>query len=189
MGQEGGALYKPSHGKRFGYSTIYGRAGEHEQAYITRLWIGRLRLHIFYRGDNDPDCHDHPWDFWTFPLTPYIEEVLTPIRDTSAEGTKPKPQRYQRTRQVVPAWRWSFRPATHTHRVLGPVGDELDQLVATLYKLPQPSIGTGKIITLVWRAKAERPWGFLKDRGGKWCWVGWKDYVFGGGKDAPCSDE
>ena len=44
----------------FGRHTIYDDAGG--TPYMTRYWIGRLRLHIFYRGDADPDCHDHPWD-------------------------------------------------------------------------------------------------------------------------------
>lgn len=43
---------------------------------MTRAWFGRLRFHVFFRGDQDPDCHDHPWGFWTFPLRSYVEEVL-----------------------------------------------------------------------------------------------------------------
>jgi hypothetical protein len=172
MGQNNGKAHKPSMGSLFGISTIYGRAGEHDEPYMTRIWFGRLRLHIFYRGDNDPDCHDHPWDFWTFPLTPYVEEVLVAIRDAIPEGTKPRPQRYQRVRQVVPAFQWTFRKATHTHRVLG-----------RAYK------SNGKIVTIVWRGKGERPWGFIKDREGRWCWVTWKEYVLGGGKDSPCGHE
>lgn len=192
MGQNNGKAHKPSMGSLFGISTIYGRAGEHDEPYMTRIWFGRLRLHIFHRGDNDPDCHDHPWDFWTFPLTPYVEEVLVAIRDAIPEGTTPRPQRYQRVRQVVPAFQWTFRKATHTHRVLGPVGDEVTQTVAKAMRLPSemlPAIGNGKIVTVVWRGKGERPWGFMKDREGRWCWVAWKEYVLGGGKDGPCGHE
>src|SRR5690606_161477 len=65
-----------SAGRFWGKSVIYGKEDDHATPYMTRYWIGRLRLHIFHRGDQDPDCHDHPWSFWTFPFTPYVEEVL-----------------------------------------------------------------------------------------------------------------
>src|SRR3546814_1271720 len=38
---------------------------------------GQLLWHVFYRGDEDPDPHDHPWDFWTRPLFQgYYEELM-----------------------------------------------------------------------------------------------------------------
>ena len=43
--------------------------------YLTRLHLGHLFIHFFNRGDMDRHPHDHPWDFWTFPLTTYYEEV------------------------------------------------------------------------------------------------------------------
>ena len=161
----------------YGKSTIYGKDGEHNTPYMTRWWIGRLRLHVFYRGDADPDPHDHPWPFWTFPLTPYVEEV------TKITGTG-----YKQTRRVVPAFWPSYRAATHTHRVLG----RFDPEKTAMYIPNPPGSGIvpqwrpGKIVTLVWRGKSERPWGFLKNRDGKWCWIAWKEYVFGNGKSAPC---
>lgn len=213
---------KTSSANRFmGFNRIAGVEGEHETNYMTRVWFGRLRLHIFHRGDNDPDCHDHPWDFWTFPLTPYVEEVAEPIRDAMAEypvvekvlagydsdghpeyiehmtmGTPTRPQRYYKRRQIVPAWRWTFRPATHCHRVLGPWARTWDrdyppgsfEDAPDRWEMSSPTVGTGNIVTLVWRGKPRRKWGFLKDREGRWCWIGWKEYVFNGGKDAPCKD-
>lgn len=171
-----------SAGRWFGKSTIYGKEDEHATPYMTRIWLGRLRLHIFWRGDQDPDCHDHPWDFWTFPFTPYVEEVALPNR---FEGG------YDLHRQVVRAWRWSFRPATHTHRVLGRYAGDVVNLMpphwwpeGQLYH--EPTINSKPVITLVWRSEDKRKWGFLKARDGKWCWVHWKSYVFGGGKSAPC---
>lgn len=160
--------------------------------------LGRLRLHIFHRGDQDPDCHDHPWDFWTFPLTPYVEEVAEPtgwgeyeangntysypldsdearFSPLAAERGRPT---YRKRWQVVPAWRLTFRPATHTHRVIG--------RYAGFEQSGVPVVAFAPIVTLVWRGKDERKWGFLKHRDGKWCWVHWKSYVFGGGKSAPC---
>lgn len=155
----------------FGRETIYGAEGEHDTPYLTRFWIGRLRLHIFHRGDADPDCHDHPWDFWTFPLTSYVEEVA--VRAVEQQGSWQRGT-WAREVNVVPAFRWTFRPATHTHRVIGPVDWGLPWLFPT------------KIVTIVWRGRTSRKWGFLKNRDGKWCWIGWRDYVFAGGKHAPC---
>lgn len=171
-----------------GHSTVYGVDGVHRTAYQTRLWIGRLRLHIFHRGDQDPDYHDHPWGFWTFPLTSYVEEVVEVIHhnlvttvdratrtilwDDHAGEYFQAPAvisilTKQPKRQTVRAWHWHYRPATHTHRVLG-------------------ALAGGKIITLVWRERKSRAWGFLKLRDGRWCWQPWKEYVFNGGKSAPC---
>lgn len=152
--------------KFIGWQTIWG--GDHgaRTPYMTRAWIGRLRIHIFHRGDADPDCHDHPWDFWTFPLTPYVEEVV--VNGTGGRA---------RIVDIVPAFRWSFRPATHTHRVLG-IWNRKSSLSYT----------EGKIVTIVWRSAWRREWGFTKIGRGTSCWIHWKDYIFGGGKDAPCGE-
>lgn len=168
-----------------GRSVIYGREGDHDTPYMTRYWIGRLRLHIFWRGDQDPDCHDHPWDFWTFPLTPYAEEVAEPyaVADYADEHDPAElgvtPRKWKKRLQIVPAWRWTFRPATHCHRVIG----RLDHVQTSP---PILHLNSKPIVTLVWRGRPSRKWGFLKNRDGKWCWVAWKEYVFGGGKSAPC---
>ena len=150
----------------FGWQTIYGVDGEHRSPYMTRGWIGRLRLHIFHRGDNDPDPHDHPWSFWTFPLTAYVEEVTEWACSLIVEGHC-KDTYFTRIR-TVRAFRPHYRSANYTHRVIGPVK------------------GSGRIITVVWRGRSARRWGFLKHRDGKWCWVHWKEYIYGGGKTAPC---
>jgi hypothetical protein len=85
--------------------------------YLTRVLLGPLRLHIFHRGDLDPDPHDHPADFWTFPLVSYVEEFRT------ADG-------FTETR-VVRAFRLHHRTAEFAHRVIGPACDRGEQ-VATL---------------------------------------------------------
>lgn len=179
-------------GRFAGWSMIYGRAGEHDSPYMLRLWVGRLRLHVFFRGDLDPDCHDHPWDFWTFPLTPYVEEVAIARRETVAEGVEPLPQRFDLIRQVVRAFEWTYRPATHCHRVIGALDPKsLFRKSATEFAYIRDDlriIEGKKIVTLIWRGKQGRSWGFLKKRDGRWCWTPWKEYVFGGGKDAPCSE-
>lgn len=158
----------------------YAAIEERIMAHMTRYWIGRLRLHVFHRGDQDPDAHDHPWGFWTFPFHSYVEEVVEPD-----EGG------YRTRLQVVRAWRLHYRPATHTHRVLGRYvgpkpGRDPDLYAEGRVLCPHELYVARHIVTLVWRGKDERKWGFLKHRDGKWCWVHWKSYVFGGGKSAPC---
>lgn len=168
----------------FMFRTIYGADGEHRTPYLTQICLGRLRLHIFHRGDADPDAHDHPWDFWTFPLTAYVEEVaIRSLDDRPYDPWEPHRASYRLVRQVVPAFRWSFRPAEHTHRVLG----RYDGGAFVIGALPgPPQVRPGKIVTLVWRGSNRRRWGFLKHRDGHWCWMHWKEYAFGGGKHAPC---
>lgn len=174
--------------KFFGRHSIVGDDGS---PYMTRYWIGRMRLHIFYRGDSDADPHDHPWDFWTFPLTSYVEEYVDEaVTDAMAEmangyeGYWGAPRGYYGATEmqklklrlrderwrIVKAFKLHFRKATHTHRVIGRHGKP------------------GKIVTIVWRGKARgRKWGFLhRDEQGRRCWVPWRTYLYEGGKQAPC---
>ena len=37
-------------------------------------WV-TVMLHCFLRSDNDRAFHDHPWDFISFLLTPYVEHT------------------------------------------------------------------------------------------------------------------
>lgn len=175
----------------FGWHTICGDEGG--TPYMTRIWIGRLRLHVFHRGDADPDCHDHPWDFWTLPLTPYVEEVAEPglarnVQNTRLAAVGDAPIM---TVRVVRAFRLHFRPAEHCHRVLGRYRGwdrgvkAWAEAAPDLYSF-EPIAEAGRIVTLVWRGGRRRKWGFLKHRDGRWCWSPWREYVFGGGKHAPC---
>ena len=179
---------KTSAGRLFGRSVIYGADDGKETPYMTRYWIGRLRLHLFHRGDQDPDCHDHPWGFWTFPFRSYVEEVAIPFdiqdyADHAAEdGDGPAPLKFKKKMNLVRAFRLHYRPATYCHRVIGPWAG--NRVTSSSVHLTVP----GTIPTLVWTEKASRRWGFLKARDGRWCWVHWKEYVFAGGKDAPCSE-
>lgn len=144
---------------------IYGGpgGGESRTCYMTRVLLSpvicgkQLYFHIFHREDLDRDPHDHPFPFWTFPLNKgYIEELFDP---------QTKCFRQQR----VAPWRWSYRPATHTHRVLA------------------TDNGRWPLYTLVVRGTHARSWGF-------WChsseqgkndptrfWTRWQDYMVGGG--------
>lgn len=194
-----------SAGKLFGMNTVTGEDGT---PYMTRAWLGRLRLHVFHRPDHDPDCHDHPWDFWTFPIWPphgYVEEVVDGdlaclARESTIVVRGPNftlhgrdTLQKTRRRQIVRSFWPSYRPAEHCHRVLGAfTGTMIADLFPEIEFRTEgeiseyPQVGHGKIVTFVWRGKAERKWGFLKNRDGQWCWVAWRDYVFGGGKDGPC---
>lgn len=91
------------------------------------------RIHIFWRGDNDRAHHDHPNDFWTFPLIGYWEEVTDLERPDFFQVLYVKP------------WRLHFRPAEYRHRVLG------RKLI--------PGWFNG-FITIVREMPARRSWGF-----------------------------
>lgn len=151
------------------WKTIYGVDGEHRTPYMTRVLIGRLRFHCFHRGDMDPDFHDHPWAFWTFPLTSYLEDVLHPdgILET----------------HTVERFKFHYRPAEYRHRVLHAADQKFDEWGDIIGK-PK------KILTIVWRGKECRKWGFWKPTGEfmQYCFVKWRDYVYGEGKYAPCAD-
>lgn len=160
---------------------LFGRSPGDRSPYMSQLIIGRLRFHLFHRGDEDPDPHDHPWSFTTFPLRSYAEEVTDPA--TNAKRV-----------EVVTAFHLHHRLASYTHRVLYPVRPlSWEDIFHGVHLLRiSPVIAgrwmrdTGPIFTIVWTGKKTRPWGFLKTKDGKWCWVAWREYVFGGGKDSPC---
>jgi len=74
--------------------------------YLTPMtrW-GRLYLHILHRPDADRHVHDHPFDFWTFPLASYVEEI-------GLKGAT----------RVVKPWRLHKRPAEYRHRIISFLG-------------------------------------------------------------------
>lgn len=156
---------------------IYGGPDGQESrvCYMTRIIIGyqhrswkQLYIHIFHREDMDRDPHDHPFGFWTFPLWKgYWEEVFE--HDEYGIGC---------FKMVwVAPWRWHFRPAEHSHRI-----------VAT---------GNGKwpLVTVVIRTKNERRWGFwtrMNNGGARREHTPFREYVYEGvnanvpGPDASC---
>jgi hypothetical protein len=92
------------------------------ERYLTRyiMYVGgaSLRLHKFFRGDDDRAPHCHPFRFWTFPLTDYNETyqaVSARVWDGKG-GLRPVWQ--NRWRRVC-AFRWHYRPAEFRHIVLG----------------------------------------------------------------------
>ena len=138
------------------FETINGAKGNKDM-YLSRMVWGRLRIHCFHRGDNDPDCHDHQWDFWTFPLSRhrYYEQVLEQRTDSN----------YYRTVNVVDGWKWTAVKAEHRHRVLFP---------AKIGEDDKP------IWTIVWTGPVRRPtWGFWIFDKKKPRFIDWKTYIFG----------
>ena len=153
--------------------------------YLTRYSCALLPgyfLHVFNRGDSDPDPHDHPWAFATFPLVAYVEEVW---------------EHGLLTRRMVSAGRWHHRNADYCHRLLGSfwkpaagdgpnVRNEWNVIVPRSYlpwytRLAWLIFGAGKVITIVKHGPATRNWGFrrrvVSDNTASWVWVGWKQYI------------
>jgi hypothetical protein len=110
-----------------------------------------IRLHKFYRGDDDRAPHDHPWAFVTFPLgLGYWEQVF------SSDGSV-------MTRYVAP-WRWHWRPAKYQHIVLGTHAKADKRGVKNW--TPKP------FYTIVLTSRKKQTWGFYPE--GKF--VYWKDF-------------
>lgn len=129
------------------------RVGPADDPYLTRLILGRLRIHKFHRGDHDT-FHDHPFDFWTLPLRSYREEVLERTSWYSAQLAAAF-SNYSRARgeerviahpawyvfsHTVTAWRWHYRPSSYRHRL--------------------PDDQRWPVWTIVWTRPSGRGWGY-----------------------------
>lgn len=122
-------------------------AGSADNPYLHRWYVlprnplCNVYLHKFLRDDDDRALHDHPWSSLSLLLCgKYTEELPGGVR---------------RTRN---RWSWTFRRATHAHRV----------------ELPRDS--NGKPVpawTLFLTGPVVRTWGFHCPGG----WVHWKDFV------------
>ena len=84
-------------------------------AYFSPQRDWTIRLHKFWRGDDLRAPHDHPFDFWTFPLTSYVEDVYELACGPQGSGQ----WEWAITRRVVKAFRWHCRPAEFRHIVIG----------------------------------------------------------------------
>ena len=156
--------------------------------YLTRLVWGQVRVHVFHRGDKDPDLHDHPWGFWTFPLVSYVEEALLPVPHGSLKRDGQQAPRQGREhyvqRRVVERFRWHYREATFAHRVLGRYGG---RGVGPDGSLGYPTVVSGPVYTIIRTdGGLARKWGFWSARGKSWCYTPWRSYIALGGKSAPC---
>lgn len=121
---------------------IYGRDGRDlylRRWHLTpRTRVGQLVLHVFFRGDQDPDPHDHPWDFWTLPLSRngYIEMAPDEAGDLVAVH--------------VPGWCVTHRRAEYAHLIVG----------RCIVRNRQCFVTKGRFATLVWMGQRRREWGF-----------------------------
>lgn len=128
---------KDIRGLRWGFerSRIVAEGEPYMDRWIVYLAGYTIRLHKFYRGDDPTAPHDHPWDFWTFPLTSYIERRFRHCWTS-----------YSGLRMTVKAFRWHFREAEHRHYVLG----RADGQAKPFY-------------TIVVTARLRNMWGFWPD--------------------------
>lgn len=144
----------------FQVTTIFGRDGA--TAYKTDLQIGQFAIHVFWRGDEDPDPHDHQMNFWTFPLVSYLEQVRR--ADGSFHGN------------VVRAFWPHFRPAEYAHRLICRFDGkpmEPGYYGGSAFKPPRLDRHRRPIVTAVWRGRKRREWGFWGRDG----WTPWRDYI------------
>ena len=174
-----------SRGKLYGKSVLAGLDGK--GPYMTRYWLGPFRLHLMHRGDAGRGPHDHPWWFLTFPLNSYVEEVAYQVYGINDPPLPDVPVVKTRL-NIVRRFRFHFRPAHYTHRILGPYdpvmreiramktshpmkwlnflykpGMTLDQVSAMLDYLdikPERRL----IRTLVLRGRSKWAWGFHRLR-------------------------
>lgn len=102
-----------------------------------------LRLHKFYRGDDDKASHTHPWWFITFPLSPYFERMFDRGKSMGS--------------RVVKAFRFHYRPATFEHYVAWGLDlsvSRLDFVTPCYIKRKRP------FYTIVITGRVLNPWGF-----------------------------
>lgn len=122
-----------------------------------KKFVPRVYLHKFYRGDEDPHLHDHPWGFTSLILTRgYWEE--TPAQFGGLRWYKDPDTGDWRSRKFYRRFSVLRRPAVWKHRVI--LKDE------------KP------VWTIVRTGVKERSWGFwIKDKLCPWrnyhsgvCW-------------------
>lgn len=149
---------------------LWGRQGLHNSLYMTRVKLtpttrwGGLYLHIFHRGDADPDPHDHPWEFWTFPLVSYFEMRMS---------ERPRLELHH-----VEALRLHHRPAGYAHRVLGPVDPAYKRIATLVWH------GPGARHWGFWVTSGHPGWDQNAPSCGSRRWVHWRNYLFWKGPEA-----
>lgn len=160
----------------FKFETVYGLEGP----YLTRLVFGRLRFHCFHRGDEDEETHSHPWDFWTFPLVGYYEEVVTcneSDRIIYYGREKVLPWCFYLRTEFVQPFRWHKRRADHSHRILYSARD-ICGMDIKVYKPGFRHARSKNIYTIVWTGKKVQGWGFTKLlRGGMVLFTDWRLFI------------
>lgn len=134
--------------------TFYGTQGPLLTVYRL-LKVGRLSfcIHHFHTADEDPDCHDHPFSFFTMVLRGgYLEEMVV---DPDIPGYVPGVHGPIETRFVERRpFSMGFRKASCLHRVAAIASPCWTCCVKIAPKNP-------------------REWGFITENG----WVQWQDYI------------
>lgn len=146
----------------------------HTVVYLRRFyvwrssWIGMnfgdLYIHKIYRSDDDPDPHDHPWDFRTWVLTgSYTNETWAwePFPKVWGEGPGMRVRLAWADEKLGPG-STRFRKRKHIHRVR--LTD--DKPAWTL-------IWTTGYHRVVRKGKAYADWYFITETGP----VFWRDYL------------
>ncbi|MHB8407858.1 MAG: hypothetical protein ACYDHY_07045 [Acidiferrobacterales bacterium] len=95
--------------------------------YLRRWFIsqgpkGSVYLHRILRSDDDPDPHDHPWDFKTFIIKGGYDDVQYTFAEKvvhELEGTTTihPARRFYLGKERVRPGQFLFRPAEHCHQV------------------------------------------------------------------------
>lgn len=111
-------------GLKFGYEQhrIYLAGKPYMDRYMLSIGI-QLRLHKFWRGDDDRAPHDHMWTFWTFPFTSYVELVATPGQKGYFEEDR---DWWTYETRIVHAWRFHRRDIGFKHIVVGRADQKKD---------------------------------------------------------------
>jgi hypothetical protein len=93
--------------RRFGVgtSTVFIRGERYLDRFILFFGYGTIRLHRFWRPDDDRASHTHPFAFLTIPLHSYTETEYW-------HGCKGETR-------IVPAFKPSLRKRSFEHRVIG----------------------------------------------------------------------
>ena len=112
---------------------IMGVGPDRDRHYVTQIQLtpktrwGWIILRVFHFTDRLCDPHDHGYNFWTFPLTSYEENVMD--RET-----------FEIRQQTVKAFRFHWRPRTHTHQVLWPSHGRHEHFMTIAWR---PNVGVG----------------------------------------------
>lgn len=121
---------------------VYAKNGDYLKPKFVRIWLWRFRIHIFDGEDTD-NPHNHPWHYWTFPLTSYLERVTRLTGFVAEQDGTPSPTYTTEVRRVA-RFRITHKKPYNYHAIMGR---------ADLKPLP--------VITLVFVGKPIRDWGFL----------------------------
>ena len=141
---------------RFGVerSTVTIGGEKYMTRYIAYLGPLGLRLHQFFRGDDDSASHTHPWAFITFPFATYHERRFK-------KGVEIPGPHYVR------AFRFHYRPSDFEHIVVGRLGG------VTKLNEYQWCVDMSPFWTFVITGPKTDDWGFYPKPGQ---FVYWRDY-------------